>query len=715
MCVAKSMNPANRHHSATPFTQDDLDKQSKAQSEEQKAKGDRKAFVSGVADKSNLDRAKAITDNPYEGCQDKTMCAFTIFVMEARDLIQQGSVLTRVVLKRKVDDRWVYMPDNLDDTQKCTPAMEINGDSVIWMNSTTFLKTPLDSGYTLYLEVFSADKDGREDKFLGQLVILPRIIKATVMSFKDKQPVRVKKKSIVQALVGGGSSPDKNKDKNKPKPVGHVRSMWEKLTSRTNEDGEEEPSEHDLGMLKYIIAPANTNLRQLSKKQMNPSTGGKDMYSRTSINESRNELNFDDDEANAKTIKASLNRLSDEQKKKLAEEEANMSKEEIEKRLVRRERVMKELIATEKSYVDALDAVCDGYVCKLRPGMKELKLTDELVKSLSLNIEMIRGFHEEFFQKLKEQSSVKAILQLSSFLRIYKSYVAEYPKMLDAHTKMKKHKKFTEFSDEAESKLPHGDLMSYLIQPVQRVPRYVLLLKEIQKWTPVTHEEFDDLEECLAAVSVIALEINESKRKLENMSKLMAIQQKIKDEGTKDGFTLIVPHRTLLKQGNEVKMVQAKGMFGSMKVSDRILYLFNDVLVWTNRQQKYKGNMRVGAINVEDKDELSFFISNAQQLTQIKFNDPEMKKDWLTTLSEVIKERQAERKQQMEKKMMRNKSINKGRGAHRQMLKSLKIGEETGDFDKATLEHEQAEESAPKKKVPSIKVKKKAKKKLNVP
>jgi hypothetical protein len=49
--------------------------------------------------------------------------------------------------------------------------------------------------------------------------------------------------------------------------------------------------------------------------------------------------------------------------------------------------------------------------------------------------------------------------------------------------------------------------MSYMIQPVQRVPRYVLLLKELKRNTTSADAEYHD--------------INEAKRQMENMSKLL--------------------------------------------------------------------------------------------------------------------------------------------------------------------------------------------------
>jgi uncharacterized membrane protein (DUF106 family) len=63
--------------------------------------------------------------------------------------------------------------------------------------------------------------------------------------------------------------------------------------------------------------------------------------------------------------------------------------------------------------------------------------------------------------------------------------------------------------------------MSYMIQPVQRVPRYVLLLKELKRNTTSADAEYHDIKEALGKIQKIAMAINEAKRQMENMSKLL--------------------------------------------------------------------------------------------------------------------------------------------------------------------------------------------------
>lgn len=57
------------------------------------------------------------------------------------------------------------------------------------------------------------------------------------------------------------------------------------------------------------------------------------------------------------------------------------------------------------------------------------------------------------------------------------------------------------------------DMGSLLIKPVQRVMKYPLLLGELWQATPEDHPDRQPLEEALAAVKVVNININEFKRR----------------------------------------------------------------------------------------------------------------------------------------------------------------------------------------------------------
>ncbi|KAG6842500.1 hypothetical protein C0991_000026 [Blastosporella zonata] len=91
------------------------------------------------------------------------------------------------------------------------------------------------------------------------------------------------------------------------------------------------------------------------------------------------------------------------------------------------------------------------------------------------------------------------------------------------------------------------NLEGYLLLPVQRIPRYRLLLEELLRSTPPTYEYEDDpLERALAEIASLANNMNEGKRESESRRKLVQWQARIRG---KFPSPLVQPHRRLIMDG----------------------------------------------------------------------------------------------------------------------------------------------------------------------
>jgi hypothetical protein len=66
--------------------------------------------------------------------------------------------------------------------------------------------------------------------------------------------------------------------------------------------------------------------------------------------------------------------------------------------------------------------------------------------------------------------------------------------------------------------------------PVQRLPRYILLLRELYKHTPPTHADEPLLAKAVEKVSAVAEFVNEKKRSAEQLMQLHALQQQLKPD-----------------------------------------------------------------------------------------------------------------------------------------------------------------------------------------
>lgn len=101
---------------------------------------------------------------------------------------------------------------------------------------------------------------------------------------------------------------------------------------------------------------------------------------------------------------------------------------------------------------------------------------------------------------------------LTSSSTRYTTYISGYDKCVRLLGQMRKSRKFTKFLDETRTdpECKGLDLMSFLIMPIQRIPRYELLLREL-----ISCDDPDPQSEMAQAynrVRYIAKHVNETQR-----------------------------------------------------------------------------------------------------------------------------------------------------------------------------------------------------------
>ena len=179
---------------------------------------------------------------------------------------------------------------------------------------------------------------------------------------------------------------------------------------------------------------------------------------------------------------------------------------------------------------------------------------------------------------------------IADFLRLYTKYVVDYNESLTALNSLKHNESFQRFLQKAkQDKTNQGnlDLMSLMIMPVQRIPRYELLLREYIKYTPKQHKDLIALNQSLEKIKSIAVQINEHKRHVENMSDLLMYQNNIL--GLPTTITLFEPTRRLLKTGTLISQSSS----GSETIG---CVLFNDLLLCheENEIKKFRWCIKLG-------------------------------------------------------------------------------------------------------------------------
>merc|ERR1712130_958935 len=127
------------------------------------------------------------------------------------------------------------------------------------------------------------------------------------------------------------------------------------------------------------------------------------------------------------------------------------------------------------------------------------------------------------------------------------------------------------------SKLSKGrSLADFLIMPVQRVPRYLLLLRNVLASTSNNHPDIKNLTIATGRISDAASHINESIGEYENEKKIIALQQCLEGEFP----NLTEGSRKFIREG-ELTKVNRTG-----KQKEYMFFLFSDMVLYVESNPK---------------------------------------------------------------------------------------------------------------------------------
>lgn len=191
-------------------------------------------------------------------------------------------------------------------------------------------------------------------------------------------------------------------------------------------------------------------------------------------------------------------------------------------------KVMKELVETERKYVNDLETLVK---------YKEQLLNFNIISSEDLymlfpNLNDILDFQRRFLVALEINNLVdpkfqrigSIIIHAQSFFKSYEPWSIGQKAAIDfiSSSSMKLKNNSLIIENELE-------LQSFLIKPVQRLCKYPLLLKELIKYTDSQSSNYNELLLALEISKKIANDINENQRRVENVEVLKKLYDKVVD------------------------------------------------------------------------------------------------------------------------------------------------------------------------------------------
>ncbi|XP_075869811.1 uncharacterized protein LOC142880062 isoform X3 [Nelusetta ayraudi] len=319
-----------------------------------------------------------------------------------------------------------------------------------------------------------------------------------------------------------------------------------------------------------------------------------------------------------------------------------------------RTNVINEIMSTERDYIKHLKDICEGYIkqCRKRTDM----FTEEQLRTIFGNIEDIYRFQRKFLKGLekkfnKEQPHVSEIgccfLEHQTDFQIYSEYCNNHPNACVQLSKLMKANKYIFFFEACRllQKMIDISLDGFLLTPVQKICKYPLQLAELLKYTNPQHRDYKDVEAALNAMKNVARLINERKRRLENIDKIVRWQGSIEDW---EGEDILSRSSHLIFSGELTKVSQPQ-----VKSQQRMFFLFDHQMVFCKKDLLrrdmlyYKGRLdmdHMEVVDVEDGKERDFNISvkNALKLRSRAGDEvhllcakkPEHKQRWLRAFAD---------------------------------------------------------------------------------
>eukprot|EP00117_Sycon_ciliatum_P037953 scpid4546/ scgid28285/ Protein ECT2; Epithelial cell-transforming sequence 2 oncogene len=286
------------------------------------------------------------------------------------------------------------------------------------------------------------------------------------------------------------------------------------------------------------------------------------------------------------------------------------------KQLQKRKHLINELVETEKTYLILLEFIAKNYITPLQEQCKQRisPMKTNYATAVFGPWKGLYSLHRSLLASLQESvdyscavlsgSSIvpgiggSFLTHMSAFDRQYPDYITSFEQRKDFHSHALKadpvFRAFIQTRRKLTTSLPAGSensslkkqsLHDMLIAPVQRLPRYLMLLQGILTSTPESHPDKADVSSAVDSIKAINEKINEMKMAHEGEQRLAELLREIDGvpEAVATGKRWVV---------NEANVVMVDGSYSPGQRTDlpvKFLVLSDCIQIvlrtFTNRQQ----------------------------------------------------------------------------------------------------------------------------------
>ena len=250
---------------------------------------------------------------------------------------------------------------------------------------------------------------------------------------------------------------------------------------------------------------------------------------------------------------------------------------------------LNEIVSTEMTYVFYLSQLKADYSDPLRSDMNILSTFEhnEIFKSFDTTI---LPLHKHILSELRSSSIVSVSLvssifsKIAPYLTLYKEFVGGLGRGLALLQQLINERPLLQvFLSQVKSQSGAKEpLESLLLMPVQRIPRYVLLLREVLKHNDSIGAVRDQLEDAIILIEVAAKKLDQGVDDIQRRIKLIDIQLQLQPSPT---LSLITPNRRMVLDGRIKMQVKKKGWlvhYVGLVAPDLLIYGIEDGINYRN-------------------------------------------------------------------------------------------------------------------------------------
>jgi len=260
--------------------------------------------------------------------------------------------------------------------------------------------------------------------------------------------------------------------------------------------------------------------------------------------------------------------------------------------------IINELVKTERRYVERLTVLDVEFM----QALVKLKSNCDPLRKLCTQIQLLKKYHSVLLENLLAGKSVAYVFnKTGDFLKLTQDYIDLHPEVSGMIEKFSyQSKKFRQCIKKSE--LMHQvQLNSLLIEPVQRIPRYQLLLEDLVANTPKAHPEFENLLKALRKILAIILKLNETESSCQRRS-MWSVYQKIRGRGS----SLWAPSRKFVRKDVFWRAYNSENLECIPPVKVRA-FLFTDCIIICDGRKVNRNYKFLEEIRLCDISSLEYF------------------------------------------------------------------------------------------------------------